>query len=313
MSESLRLDTQWSLPQSAGVGLKAEHYRTILESRPDIGFFEVHAENYMGAGGPPHRFLSAIREWYPLSLHGVGLSIGADRPLDRDHLQRLKVLVARYTPRLFSEHLAWSSHDRGFLNDLLPVPYTARSLARVVDHIDQVQEVLGRQMLLENPSTYLSFGESTYSENDFIATVARRTGCGLLLDVNNVYIASINHQWDPFSYIDEYPLAAVQEIHLAGHAREADEKNRPLLIDTHDRPVADIVWDLFARAIQRTGPIPTLIEWDSNLPDWPTLKAQAERADATIAAATQAAKIDRVTPRWSFSITQHSLTEVRTI
>lgn len=289
MSTSLTLDAQRSLPKRAGVGLKAEHYRTILESRPDIGFFEVHAENYMGAGGPPHRFLSAIRESYPLSLHGVGLSIGADRPLDRHHLHRVKELVARYTPGMFSEHLAWSSHDCGFLNDLLPVSYTAESLARVVDHIDQVQEVLGRQMLLENPSTYLAFEESIYAESDFIAAVVRRTGCGLLLDVNNVYVSSINQQWDPFSYIDGYPLVAVQEIHLAGHAQEADEKSRPLLIDTHDRHVADIVWDLFARAIHRTGPLPTLIEWDSNVPDWPTLKAEAERADAIMQAATQLA------------------------
>ncbi|WP_438391241.1 MNIO family bufferin maturase [Caballeronia sp. DA-9] len=286
MSESLSLDARRSLPRHAGVGLKPEHYRTILESRPDIGFFEVHAENYMGAGGPPHRFLSAICESYPLSIHGVGLSIGADRPLDPDHLERLKLLIARYTPKLFSEHLAWSSHDCGFLNDLLPVPYTEESLARVVDHIDQVQDVLGRQMLLENPSTYLAFEESTYSETDFIAAVAQRTGCGLLLDINNLYVASINQQWDPFSYIDEYPLAAVQEIHLAGHTEEADEKNRPLLIDTHDRHVAGIVWDLFAYAIRRTGPIPTLIEWDSNIPGWQTLKAEAERANTVIEAAT---------------------------
>lgn len=312
MSESHPLDAQRRLPQRAGVGLKAEHYPTILESRPDIGFFEVHAENYMGAGGPPHRFLSAIRESYALSVHGVGLSIGADRALDRDYLRRLKELVARYTPGLFSEHLAWSSHDCGFLNDLLPVPYTARSLARVVEHIDQVQEVLGRQMLLENPSTYLAFEESTYSETDFIAAVVQRTGCGLLLDVNNVYVASINQQWDPFSYIDEYPLAAVQEIHLAGHAQEADEKGRPLLIDTHDRHVADIVWNLFARALQRTGPIATLIEWDSNVPDWLTLKAEAERADAIIEAFTQPGGVDQAHRYPSFNLTQHQLTQEHT-
>ncbi len=164
-----------SIPPRAGVGLKPEHYRTIIETRPDVGFFEVHAENYMGAGGPPHRYLSVMRDRYPLSLHGVGLSIGADRPLDADHLRRLQVLIARYAPALFSEHLAWSSHDCGFLNDLLPVPYTAQALARVADHIDEVQEALGRQMLLENPSTYLAFAESTYSETDFIAEIVRRT------------------------------------------------------------------------------------------------------------------------------------------
>lgn len=274
-----------SLPKRAGVGLKAEHYHTVLDTKPDLGFFEVHAENYMGAGGPPHRYLTAISDLYPLSLHGVGLSIGADGALDMDHLRRLKELVTRYAPCLFSEHLAWSSHDVGFLNDLLPVPYTATTLARVVDHIDEVQEVLGRQMLLENPSTYLAFAESTYSETDFIAEVAGRTGCGLLLDVNNVYVASTNQQWDPFVFVDAYPLTAVQEIHLAGHTREADERGRPLLIDTHDRPVEMIVWDLFGRVVSRIGPVPTLIEWDTAVPDWPTLKAEADRADAILQAA----------------------------
>jgi len=268
------------IPPRGGVGLKAEHYHTILETLPDIGFFEVHAENYMGAGGPPHRYLSGIRERYKLSLHGVGLSIGADRPLDEDHLQRLKRLIERYRPGLFSEHLAWSSHDTGFLNDLLPVPYTTETLVRVVEHIDQVQNALGRQMLLENPSTYLAFAESTYSEIDFIAEVVRRIGCGLLLDVNNVYVASTNQQWDPLAYIDAYPLAHVQEIHLAGHTREADDKGRPLLIDTHNRPVDDIVWDLYAHAVGLIGPVPTLIEWDADVPAWPKLKQEADRAEA---------------------------------
>ncbi len=268
------------IPARGGVGLKAEHYRTIVEQQPDIGFFEVHAENYMGAGGPPHRYLSAIREQYPLSLHGVGLSIGADRPLDKDHLQRLNELIERYRPGLFSEHLAWSSHDSSFLNDLLPVPYTAETLTRVVEHVDQVQNALGRQMLLENPSTYLAFAESTYSEIDFIAELVRRTGCGLLLDVNNVYVASTNQQWDPIAYIDAYPLAHVQEIHLAGHTREADDKGRPLLIDTHNRPIDQVVWDLYAHAIALTGPLPTLIEWDADVPAWSTLKQEADRAEA---------------------------------
>ena len=273
------------IPPRGGVGLKAEHYRTIIETRPDIGFFEVHAENYMGAGGPPHRYLSAIREYYPLSLHGVGLSIGADRPLDRDHLQRLKQLIERYEPGLFSEHLAWSSHDAGFFNDLLPVPYTAETLARVVEHIDQVQSFLRRQMLLENPSTYLAFAESTYSEIDFIVEVVRRTGCGLLLDVNNVHVASTNQQWDPIAYIDAYPLAHVQQTHLAGYTREADDNGLLLLIDTHDRPVDEVVWDLFAHTVSRIGPVPTLIEWDANVPSWPMLKAEAERAEAVMLAA----------------------------
>lgn len=272
------------VPTRGGVGLKAEHYRTIIEQQPDIGFFEVHAENYMGVGGPPHRYLSAIRERYPLSLHGVGLSIGSDRPLDRDHLERLRQLIARYMPGLFSEHLAWSSHDSAFLNDLLPLPYTGETLARVVEHIDQVQDMLGRQMLLENPSTYLTFAESTYSEIDFIAEVVRRTGCGLLLDVNNVYVASINQQWNPFAYVDAYPLARVQEIHLAGYTKDADDKGRPLLIDTHNRPVDDVVWDLYAHTVTLTGPLPTLIEWDSDVPTWAVLKAEADRAEAIMTA-----------------------------
>ena len=268
------------IPPCAGVGLKAEHYRTIVQTRPDMGFFEVHAENYMGAGGPPHRYLTEIRERYPLSLHGVGLSIGADRPLDRDHLGRLKQLIGRYAPGLFSEHLAWSTHEATFLNDLLPVPYTLETLARVSEHIDEVQETLGRQMLLENPTTYLAFAESTYSEIDFIAEVVRRTGCGLLLDVNNVHIASTNQNWDPIGYIDAYPLEHVQEIHLAGHAKEADDKGRALLIDTHDRPVDEIVWGLFDHAVKRVGPVPTLIEWDAEVPVWSTLELEAERAEA---------------------------------
>jgi uncharacterized protein len=275
-----------AIPARAGVGLKPEHYRTILETAPDIGFFEVHAENYMGAGGPPHRFLTEIRNHYPLSLHGVGLSIGADRPLDRDHLERLKQLIERYEPGLFSEHLAWSTHEGSFFDDLLPLPYTAETLARVSEHIDEVQQTLGRQMLLENPSTYLAFAESTYSETEFIAEIVRRTGCGLLLDVNNVHVASTNQEWDPVRYIDAYPLAHVQEIHLAGYTRESDDKGRPLLIDTHDRPVDEIVWGLFDHVIRQLGPTPTLIEWDAKVPQWPELKAEADRAETIMFAAS---------------------------
>jgi uncharacterized protein (UPF0276 family) len=268
------------IPARAGVGLKAEHYRTIIDTKPDIGFFEVHAENYMGAGGPPHRYLSAIRASYPLSLHGVGLSIGADRPLDKDHIARLRLLRQRYRPGLFSEHLAWSTHDTGFLNDLFPVPYTSETLQRVVEHIDEIQTALGCEMLLENPSTYVAFAESTYAETDFIAEVARRSGCSLLLDVNNVFVASTNQQWDPVAYIEGFPLARVKEIHLAGNHRRADEAGRPLLIDTHDRPVENAVWSLYELAVQLVGPVPTLIEWDAEVPAWPTLAGEAERAEA---------------------------------
>ncbi len=268
------------IPERAGVGLKPAHYRTIMETRPDIGFFEVHAENYMGAGGPPHRYLESIRANYPLSLHGVGLSIGGRQPLDRAHLQRLKILIDRYQPGLFSEHLAWSTHEASFLNDLLPLPYTDETLAQVCEHVDDVQSTLGRQMLLENPSSYLAFTESTWNEIDFIAEIGKRTGCGLLLDVNNVHVASTNQEWNADAYLDAYPLAHVKEIHLAGHATRADEKGRPLLIDSHDRAIDDIVWDLYERAVRHIGPTPTLIEWDADIPDWPVLKSEAERADA---------------------------------
>ena len=269
-----------AIPARGGVGLKAPHYRQILEERPDIGFFEVHAENYMGDGGPPLRYLEAICEHYPLSLHGVGLSIGAARPLDVKHLRHLRDLIDRYQPEHFSEHLAWSTHDTGFLNDLLPVPYTAETLQIVVSHIDQVQDTLRVQMLLENPTTYLAFTESTYFETDFIAEVAKRTGCGLLLEVNNVFISATNQQWDRFAYIDTFPLRHVKEIHLAGFKPEEDDKGRPLLIDTHDRPVDHEVWDLYEYVTLRTGPVPTLIEWDSDLPSLEELLAEARRAEA---------------------------------
>ena len=266
-------------PARAGVGLKADHYRVIIDTRPDVGFFEVHAENYMGAGGPPHRYLTAIREHYPLSLHGVGLSIGSDRALDPAHLQRLKALIGRYEPALFSEHLAWSSHGSSYLDDLLPVPYTDETLHRICQHIDQVQTALGRQMLLENPATYIWFKESTWRETDFIREITQRTGCGLLLDVNNVHVASTNQQWDARSYINDFALGQVQEIHLAGHSRQTDEKGRPLLIDSHDKSVDERVLELFRQVIQRIGPVPTLIEWDANIPAWPELQAQAVMAE----------------------------------
>lgn len=270
----------------AGVGLKPEHYRTILEQRPAVGFFEIHAENYMGAGGPPHRYLCAIREHYPLSLHGVGLSIGASHSLSDAHLRRLKVLIDRYQPAMFSEHLAWSTHASGYLNDLLPIPYTLETLKRVVDHVDAAQAFLGRQLLLENPSTYVRFAESTYSEPDFINEIVQRSGCGVLLDVNNVHVSAVNHGFDPYAYIDAINLDAVGEIHLAGHAREVDGDGFDLLIDTHDRLISDAVWLLYEHAVRGAGAVSTLIEWDANIPDFEVLLAQSDRANAvTLAAA----------------------------
>lgn len=272
------------IPPRAGVGLKPEHYRDILDHAPDIGWFEIHAENYMGEGGPPHAYLTAVRERYPISLHGVGLSIGGAGPLDKEHLARLRVLADRYQPGLFSEHLAWSSHDTVYLNDLLPLPYTEDTLQRVCDHIDEVQETLQRQMLLENPSTYVAFAESTMSEVDFLREIVRRTGCGLLLDVNNVFVQATNHGFDARDYLDSFPTEHVGEIHLGGHAEDEDDDGSALLIDDHGREVADPVWTLFGHALARTGPVPTLIEWDNDVPSWQVLFAEAKRADAAIAA-----------------------------
>ncbi|WDS35812.1 DUF692 domain-containing protein [Pseudoxanthomonas sp.] len=281
----MSMHTVSSLPAHAGIGLKAEHFRDILQARPEVGFFEVHAENYMGAGGPPHRYLESIRSHYPLSVHGVGLSIGSARPLDLSHLQRLRILMQRYQPQAFSEHLAWSSHEAGFFDDLLPLPYTGDTLRRVVAHIDQTQTTLGRQMLLENPATYLAFSHSGWSETDFLAEVARRSGCALLLDINNVFVAATNLQFDPLAYLQAFPLERVEQIHLAGHARESDEHDRPLLIDTHDRPVIDAVWALYDHVLSMRGPVPTLIEWDANLPALPVLLAEADHAEARLAQA----------------------------
>jgi hypothetical protein len=271
------------LPARGGIGLKPEHFRHILETRPDIGFFEVHAENYMVAGGPFHHHLERIRAGYPLSIHGVGLSIGGEGPLDEAHLDRLAALLARYQPESFSEHLAWSSHGGAFFNDLLPAPWHAGTLARVCDHIDRVQERLGRRMLLENPATYVEFEASTMAEADFISEVVRRTGCGLLLDVNNAYVACVNHGRDARAYLRALPLAATGEIHLAGHARDVDAAGAPLLIDSHGAPVAEAVWDLYAYAIALAGPQPTLIERDNDIPAFPVLAAEARAAEAVMA------------------------------
>ncbi len=267
-----------SLPVSAGVGFKPEHLGDILAAAQPIGFFEIHAENYMGAGGPPHAQLGALRERYALSVHGVGLSIGSTAPLDRDHLMRVKRLCDRYAPASFSEHLAWSSHDGVYFNDLLPLPYTERTLARVAEHVDEVQTVLGRQLLLENPSTYIRFAESTIPEVDFLAEISSRTGCGLLLDINNVFVSATNHGTQPLAYLEKFPFDRVNEIHLGGHDVDTDDAGAPLLIDTHRTSVAAGVWTLYRHVIDRHGAIPTLIEWDNDVPDWPTLRAEAAAA-----------------------------------
>jgi hypothetical protein len=271
-----------SIAGRVGTSLKPEHLQAILAEGKRDRFFEIHAENYMGAGGPPHAALNQIRQDYALSLHGVCMSIGGPQPLDKAHLQRFKALVNRYEPALVSEHLAWSTHGTTYFNDLLPLPYTAATLARVADHIDQVQEAVGRQLLLENPSTYVIFPESTISETSFIAELVRRTGCGLLLDISNVFVSATNHGFAALDYLADFPLEHVGELHLAGHARQADDEGELLLIDSHDRPIADAVWKLFDVVISQCGAIPTLIEWDSDLPDWARLKAEADAAQAII-------------------------------
>ena len=274
------------IPARAGVGLKPEHYDAILgapDGAADVAWFEIHCENYMGDGGPPHAALRAIRDRFPISAHGVGLSIGAEQGLDPEHLARLKKLVGWCEPGLFSEHLAWSTHDSGFLNDLLPLPYTEDTVARVAGHIGQVQDVVGRRMLLENPSTYIQFETTTLPEAGFLKEVAARSGCGLLLDVNNVYVSAVNHGYSAEAYLDSFPLELVGEIHLGGHAEDEDDFGDPLLIDAHDRAVIDPVWALYERVIGRIGPRPTLIEWDNDVPAWETLAAEARRANAVLA------------------------------
>lgn len=271
------------MPARAGVGLKARHYASVVGEHPDVGFFEVHAENYMGAGGPPHAWLTAVRERYPLSVHGVGMNIGGEGALNTAHLARLNGVVERYEPALVSEHLAWSGHGGAYFNDLLPLPYTRETLAGVIDHVDQVQCTLGRRILIENPSTYLRFGGDEMDELTFLTELARRSGCGLLLDVNNVAVSATNHDRDPVAYIDAFPTDLVGEIHLAGHALGHDDTGAPLAIDSHDRRVAAAVWALYERTLLRSGPVPTLIEWDGDVPEWPVLLDEARQAEARLA------------------------------
>ncbi|MFN3547746.1 MAG: DUF692 domain-containing protein [Mesorhizobium sp.] len=266
----------------AGASFKPEHLAEIAAERAFHGFFEIHAENYMGAGGPPHAALAAIRERFPVSLHGVTMSIGGQQPLDRNHLARFTALIERYEPALVSEHLAWSTHDDVFLSDLLPLPYTRQTLDQVCAHVDEVQEAIGRPILMENPATYVFFPESTYLETDFIREMARRTGCGLLLDVNNVFVSATNHGFGARDYLMDFPLELVGEIHLAGHDEQVDDQGRPLLIDTHDRAVADPVWALYDTVIRQCGPVPTLVEWDNDVPDWTVLRDEAASAQRVL-------------------------------
>ena len=269
----------------AGIGLKDDHALPLLEGEAAVDFLEVHAENLMIAGGPRLRRLERLRERLPLSIHGVGLSIGGEAPLDEAHLDALDGLLRRFEPRWFSEHLAWSSHGGAFLADLLPVPYDEVTLQRVCDHIDRVQTRLRRSMLLENPSSYVEFEASTMGEGAFIAEVVRRTGCGVLLDVNNAYVSGVNHGRDPWALVEALPAGSIGEIHLAGFAEDRDAAGDRLLIDHHGAPVDDAVWRLYERCIGRFGAVPTLIERDNDVPPLLVLAAEAARARDSMRAA----------------------------
>jgi uncharacterized protein (UPF0276 family) len=268
------------VPISAGIGLRAPHCRDIIASRPDIGWVEVHSENYFGDGGQPHQFLERIRADYPLSLHGVGLGLGSAAPLDLDHLRKLERLIRRYQPGLVSEHLCWSAAGGRYLNDLLPLPYTEEALAHVCGRIGEAQHILGRQLLIENVSSYLQFRHSTIPEWEFLAEVSRRCGSAILLDVNNIHVNAVNHGFDPLAYLAAIPAAAVQEIHLAGF-----DDTGACLIDTHGTPVAAEVWTLYREAIGRLGPRPTLVEWDTDIPALEVLLAEASKAAGILAEA----------------------------
>ncbi|MGO8737280.1 MNIO family bufferin maturase [Rhodoblastus sp.] len=264
---------------AVGAGFKPAHRAEILAARPDIGFFEIHAENYMNPGGPNRRLLAAIREIFPISVHGVGLSLGSTERLDFDHLARLKEVVDFAAPALVSEHLAWSDFSGRAFPDLLPLPYDDAALARAAEKIAVVQDFLRRPILIENPATYLRFAGDALAETEFLAELCARTGCGLLLDVNNVFVSAVNHGFDARDYLDAFPYARVGEIHLAGHARARDA-NGAFLIDDHGGPVSEEVWALYRHVIAAAGPRPTLIEWDNNVPDWAELWAETAKARA---------------------------------
>ena len=270
------------LPDTVGLGFKTSHFDEICEGRHPVRWFEVHPENYMGAGGPPHRQLERIRSDYALSMHGVGMSLGSAEGVDTAHLQRLAQLVDRYQPHQVSEHIAWSHANARFHNDLLPIPYHAESLACICANIDRVQSTLGRPILVENPSSYLWFRSSEMSEPEFITEVQKRTGCGLLLDVNNVYVSAHNNGLNAIEYINSFPLLSVGEIHLAGHSCEWVD-DHCLLIDDHGSPVTEEVWQLFQYTLGRLPEsVPVLIEWDTDVPAFSEMLAEASRARSLI-------------------------------
>jgi len=266
------------IPARAGIGLRAPHYASLLADRPGIAWLEAHPENYMGAGGPPHRYLTAIRSDYPLAFHGVGLSLGSAEPLDRNHLAALRALADRYEPAIVSEHLSWSVADGVYLNDLLPLPYTEEALDVVAMRVQETQDALGRRILIENPARYLAWSHSTILEADFLAALASQTGCRILLDINNVYVTGANLGRDAATDLDLFPADLVDEIHLAGH-HERVHRGHVIRIDDHGSRVCDAVWSLYDRFVRRHGPRPTLIEWDSRIPPLGVLLAEAGRAE----------------------------------
>ena len=270
------------IPSRAGVGFKGEHAETVFGDRPDIGWFEVHPENYMVAGGPRLALLEELRNAYPLSLHGVGLSLGGAERLDVDHLIALLALVDRFQPGLVSEHIAWSTHSGIWFADLLPPSLSRAGLDCLCDNIDEMQEALGRPILIENPASYLILPDCEMDELAFIVEAARRTGCGLLVDVNNIHVSAVNTGIDAEAYVDAVPDGLIGEIHLAGFSVD-DAGTERLLIDSHGAAVDDAVWRLYARLIERVGARPTLVEWDKDIPDWELLHAEAMEAETCLA------------------------------
>lgn len=268
--------TSSGLSDPVGIGLRSPHYQEILDTPPEIGWFEIHPENYF-CGGIHKYFLDQISERYPLSMHAVGLSLGADQDVDGSHLRALKDLVDRYDPFLVSDHIAWSASGNAHLNDLLPLPYTEESLARICKNIGQVQDTVERNILVENPSTYISFKDNDMSEAAFMNAVCETTGACMILDVNNIYVQSHNHGLDPYKYIDVIDARHVGEIHLAGHIEKPVGQHK-ILVDTHNQRVCDDVWNLYKYVVQKCGTIPTLIEWDQDFPSLQVLSDEAAKA-----------------------------------
>lgn len=262
-----------------GVGLRLPHYQYVLDKTPSIGWFEVHSENFFMKGGPALQLLERICEKYPLSLHGVGLSLGSAERIDQDHLKHLKALIERFSPFLVSEHLSWSRVGGQYLPDLLPIPYTDEALEIFSNHIDETQNFLGREILIENPSSYLEYNMSTLTEPEFLSALCQKTGAKLLLDINNIYVSSVNHGWDPSFYLQNISPSLVSEIHLAGHSKKTFEDGSSLLIDTHSSHVCKEVWALYAEALQLGMGAPTLIEWDADIPDFEVLMGEARLAE----------------------------------